>query len=83
MSDTRELVKQFIMERVLAEAEARDIGADTPLNEGGLLDSLATSKLVVFLEDRFQIEIQPDDLFDGRLSSLASIERLVEERRGG
>ena len=83
MSNTQEKVKRFIVERVLAGAPAAEITANTALNEHGLLDSMATTQLVLFLEREFDIEIGEDDLVDGRLSSLASIERLVEDRKAG
>lgn len=83
MSDTQDAVKRFIVERVLSAAQTVEIVADTPLNEGGLLDSMATTQLVLFLEQEFDIEIQEDDLIDGRLSSLASIEQLVVDRKAG
>ena len=80
MDDIRAAVRHFIIESVLASDEAITIRDDTPLNEGGLLDSLASMNLVTFLESTFRIEVQPEDLEAGRLSSLISIEQLVKER---
>lgn len=83
MSNTQEMVRRFIVDRVVSGAQRDQITADTPLNENGLLDSMATTQLVLFLEQEFHIEIQEDDLVDGRLSSLASIEQLVADRQAG
>lgn len=80
MNDIRAAVRGFILQSVLASGEAVTIGDDMALNEGGLLDSLATMNLVTFLETEFRVEIQPEDLEAGRLSSLVSIEQLVRER---
>ena len=83
MSSTQEVVKRFIVERLLSGAQTEAITADTELNEQGLLDSMATTQLVLFIEQEFHIEVQEDDLVDGRLSSLASIEQLIEDRKAG
>jgi acyl carrier protein len=80
MIDIRAAVRRFIIQSVLASDEATTILDDTPLNEDGLLDSLATMNLVAFLESEFRIEVHPEDLEAGRLSSLISIEQLVRER---
>lgn len=82
MNDIRAAVRRFIIQSVLVSDEAIAIQDDTPLNEGGLLDSLATMNLVTFLEGEFAVEIQPEDLESGRLSSLISIEQLIRERSG-
>ena len=47
----------------------------------GLLDSVATLKLVLFLEEKFDIFIDTSDIADGQLDNLNSIEALVAAKR--
>lgn len=81
MDTTQQILKRFVLDNSDWGATAQEITADTPLNAGGLLDSLATLKLVAFLEEKFNVEVQPEDLESGQLSSLARIERLIDDRR--
>jgi len=80
MDDVRGLVKQFILENVLPGEDPRNLTDETELKESGILDSFSTLKLVSFLEETFKVEFEADDLEPGNLSSLASIERLVQAK---
>jgi acyl carrier protein len=83
MGNVREQVKQFILESFLEGEDPRNLTDDTELKESGILDSLSTLKLVTFLEERFGVEFEADDLEAGNLASLASIEKLVLSKQGG
>jgi acyl carrier protein len=74
----RDVVRAFILENFLPGEDARNLTDETELKESGILDSLSTLKLVSFLEERFKVEFEADDLEAGNLSSIASIERLVQ-----
>jgi len=80
MDDVRETVKQFILENFLPGENPKNLTDDTELKESGILDSLSTLKLVSFLEERFKVDFEADDLEAGNLASLASIERLVQSK---
>ncbi len=47
----------------------------------GLLDSVATLRLVLFLEEKFGIFIDTSDIADGQLDTLDSIEALIQTKR--
>ena len=70
-------VRAFLV-REFFRGEAVDaIALDQPLVSSGLLDSVATLKLVLFLEKEFDINIDSSDIVDGGLDTLQSIESLV------
>jgi acyl carrier protein len=77
MNNTRETVRQFILENFLPGEDARNLTDSTELKESGILDSLSTLKLVAFLEQQFKVEFEADDLEAGNLATVASIEGLV------
>lgn len=80
MDSTREVVRAFILENFLPGEDPRNLGDDTELKESGILDSMSTLKLVTFLEERFNVELEASDLDPSNLASVANIARLVEQR---
>jgi acyl carrier protein len=82
MDDVKQAVRQFILENFLVGEDPRNLTDQTELKESGILDSLSTLKLVSFLEEKYQVEFEADDLDPGNLSSLANIERLVQTKTG-
>ena len=74
-------VKQFLLEEFLPGANPAELSDSTPLISGGVLDSLATLKLVAFLEEQFGIEIQAHEASVDHLNTLAQIGALVRSKR--
>jgi acyl carrier protein len=83
MDNTREVVKQFILENFLPGEDPKNLTDDTELKESGILDSLSTLKLVTFLEEHFKIELEASDLDAGNLASVSSISSLVGSKTAG
>jgi acyl carrier protein len=54
---------------------------DTPLITTGILDSLGTLKLVAFLEEQYDIKIEPHETDEEYLGSVARILSLVQSKR--
>ena len=83
MDNTREVVKAFILEKFLPGEDPRNLSDDTELKESGILDSLSTLKLVTFLEERFNVELEASDLDAANLASVAAIAALVDQKAAG
>ncbi|MEZ5289383.1 MAG: acyl carrier protein [Vicinamibacterales bacterium] len=83
MDNTRDVVKQFILENFLPGEDPKNLTDDTELKESGILDSLSTLKLVTFLEEHFKIELEANDLDAGNLASVASIASLIGSKTAG
>ena len=83
MSDDaiRQQVKNFVLEEFLQGASADELQDDTPLMSSGILDSLATVRLVAFLEERYQIRVAPHEVSVDYLDTLDSIAELVASKR--
>ena len=56
----------------------RDIPEDEPIIENGVLTSLQTVELVMFLEDRFGIMVEDEELDEENFGSVDAIAALVE-----
>jgi len=80
MSDIKQKVKLFILEKFLQGAAEDELEDSTPLITGGILDSLGTMALVEFLEKTFNITIDAHETDEANLGTLDDIERLVQSK---
>jgi acyl carrier protein len=78
--EVKEIVKGYILEEFLPGENPDELTDSTPLITGGILDSLATIKLVAFLEKRFQIQIQAHETMVDYLDTLVEIAKLVNSK---
>lgn len=74
-------VRAFLSREFFRGEAVNAFSEDQPLVSSGLLDSVATLKLVLYLEEHFNITIDSDDIADGQLDTLRSIEALVTGKR--
>lgn len=82
MSDVEYAVKQFVLKEFLPGEDPSELTSSTPLITGGILDSLATMKLVMFLEERYGVKFQAHEVDADHLDTVADIARLVEAKKG-
>ena len=80
MQEVKEIVKGYILEEFLPGENPAELIDSTPLITGGILDSLATIKLVVFLEQRFKIKIEAHETMADYLDTIADIAQLVSSK---
>jgi acyl carrier protein len=80
MQNVKEVIKDYILEEFLPGENPAALTDSTPLITGGILDSLATLKLVVFLEERFKIQIQAHETMADYLNTLDDITQLVSSK---
>jgi acyl carrier protein len=73
-------VKSFILEEFLPGERTDALTDETPLISEGVLDSLATLRLVSYLEKQFRISIAPHEVDAEYLNTLPSIARLVRSK---
>ena len=75
-------LKQFIMEEYLPESNREEIGDDLNLIENGILDSLAVLKLVAYIEDSYNISLDPSEIDPDNLSTINAIDSLICSKSG-
>lgn len=80
LPEVKEIVKVYILEEFLPGENPSELTDTTPLITGGILDSLATIKLVAFLEQRFKIQIQAHETMVDYLDTLTDISQLVSSK---
>jgi acyl carrier protein len=81
MQEIKEPIKEYILKEFLPGENPAALTDSTPLITGGILDSLATIKLVVFLEERFQIKIEAHETMVDYLNTISDIAQLVQSKK--
>ena len=76
----KEEVKAYIMDEFLPGEDPAALENDTPLITGGILDSIATVKLVDFLEGTYGVSFQAHEMSADYLDSLDEITKIVQEK---
>lgn len=75
-------IKDYILKEFLPGEDPDELTEATPLISGGILDSLATLKIVAFVEDRYKIKLQAHEVDIEHLDSIERIGKLVEAKLG-
>jgi acyl carrier protein len=80
--DVASAVKSFILEEFLPGEDPSELTMDTPLITGGILDSIATLKLVLFLEERWRVKLAAHETSPDHLDTIARIADVVRSKQG-
>jgi acyl carrier protein len=81
MEDIEKVVHGYILNEFLPGEDPRELTDRTPLITGGILDSITTLKLVVFLEEHFGITVEAHEAGVEHLDSIGQIARLIAEKK--
>jgi acyl carrier protein len=73
-------VKNFIMTEFLPGENPDELTETTPLISGGILDSIATLKLVMFLEEEYGVSFAAHEIDKENLDDLARIVQLLRSK---
>jgi acyl carrier protein len=79
-SNIEQSIKSFIMSEFLPEEDPAQLTESTPLISTGILDSIATLKLVIFLEEHFSIAIEAHEADPEHFETIDRIARLVRSK---
>jgi acyl carrier protein len=78
---SRSKVRDFILSTFLPGEDPNELKDDTPLISGGILDSIATLKLVMFLEEEFKVQVEAHEADKEHLDTVTDIVGLIESKR--
>jgi len=81
MDEIRQAVHGYILKQFLPGEDPAELTDQTPLITGGILDSIRTLKLVVFLEDRFDVTVEAHEAGVENLDSVGQIARLIADKK--
>ena len=81
MQEIEQAVHAYILREFLPGEDPGELTEQTPLITGGILDSISTLKLVVFLEEKFGVTIEAYEAGVEHLDSVGQIARLIAEKK--
>ena len=83
MEDVKQIVKEYILDELLPGEDPAQLNDSVQLVKSGILDSIATLKLVAFLEERFKVELQAHEINLDNFNTLPEIESIVRRKLTG
>jgi acyl carrier protein len=81
MDEIAAAVRGYILHEFLPGEDPAELTEATPLITGGILDSISTLKLVVFLEERFGVTVEAYEAGIDHLDTVGQIVALVARKR--
>jgi acyl carrier protein len=77
------VINDYISREIVQDPTVLPLSNDTSLLTGGILDSLSLLRLVVFLQDRFQLTVDETDLLPENFDSVNAICAYLRAREPG
>ena len=74
-------IKDYVMREFLPGEDPAELTATTPLITGGILDSIAALKLVMFLEEEYGVAFEPHEVNRDNLDTIARITELLISKK--
>jgi acyl carrier protein len=74
-------VKGFILSEFLPGEDPDNLTPTTPLMSSGILDSIGTLKLITFLEQEFNVQIEAHEVDQEHFETLETICGLVSSKK--
>jgi len=81
MDEIKLAVRDYILHQFLPGEDPAELTDATPLITGGVLDSISTLKLVVFLEERFGVTVEAHEAGIDHLDTVGRIAELIARKR--
>jgi acyl carrier protein len=83
MGELKDEIRQFILANFLIGEDPANLKDDTPLRSSGVLDSVATLRLVTFVEEQFGIRVEAHEASVENFDSIGSIVAFIESKKQG
>jgi acyl carrier protein len=72
-------IRRYIVENILF-GDGQRLGTDTPLQEGGVLDSTGFMEIIMFVEERFGIRVADSEVIPENFNTLRALSGFVERK---
>ena len=77
MSSIETDLRQYVLDKLLFGRTEVELSGDASFLESGIIDSTGVLELVAFLEEKFQVKVEDEDLIPANLDSINAIVRYV------
>lgn len=78
--DVRGSLAQFLRENFITDRDGAPLGEHDSLLERGVVDSTGVLELVTFIETRFSLQVEDQEIVPANLDTLDRIARFVEAK---
>jgi acyl carrier protein len=78
MSEIEREVRQFVADNFILDQSADSLPGDQSLTQSGVLDSMGVLELIMFIEERFSVQVPDEDTLPANLDTVDNIVRYVE-----
>ena len=79
MSDLKAQIREFIVENFLF-GDANGLKDDSSFLDEGIMDSTGVLELITFLEEKFSIKVEDEDLIPENLDSINNVTAYLEKK---
>ena len=76
-NEIKERIRTYVLREFLPGEPQESLKDSLELISGGIVDSLGTIRLTSFLEEAFDLELEPHEMERDRLNTITSITELV------
>lgn len=80
LSNIKQTIREFVLTDLLKNKNVDTLTDDSPLITGGLVDSISTMQLVVFLEKTFQVEYEAHEVDRDNFDSINIITDFLSKK---
>jgi len=81
VTETEQAIADYIRNEFLRDQPDIVLAKDEPLIQTGIIDSLGIFVLIGFLEERFNVAVEPGDVVLENFETIDAITALVDARR--
>lgn len=83
MEEIKSEIKAYIIENFLFGDTETVIEDDDSFMESGILDSTGILELITFIEERYDIKLDDEELLPENLDSLNNLEAFINRKKNG
>jgi acyl carrier protein len=78
--DTKETVREFILNHFLKGDKSRKLIDDASFIEEGIIDSVGVLELVAFLEEKFGFKVEDEEIVPENFDSIVKLDIFVQAK---
>jgi len=79
--DIKGQLKEYLLSEVAVDLGKEDLSDDDDLLELGIIDSMGIVSLISFMEEKFDISIEDEEIVPDNFQSLRSMEKFIEQKK--
>jgi acyl carrier protein len=80
--DTKQIIRGFILSNFLKEDKSIKLVDDNSFLDAGIIDSIGVLELVAFLEEKFQIKVEDEEIIPENFDSVNKLVAYVLSKPG-